>query len=255
MSKERCTAYCVGSELNLGEEGEKILPDVLCDREEGKIVFHFACGVLVFWGYEREEEMDIVDKAVKHTREALPIPEYEEMSFSFGKEFRIGQGHISLVDADQLVQLAISYGMVQSIKLDVLERAIQGTIAKAKQIPSELAKKGRIFLSRSQLAKMVGEVFLERNHVNLSSDVLDTPDFFWEHPELESYFVHTTHYLEVNKRGELLNKRLAVLHDLLQILVGELHHQHSSRLEWTIIVLILIEIVLALWRDWGMRLF
>jgi uncharacterized Rmd1/YagE family protein len=27
---------------------------------------------------------------------------------------------------------------------------------------------------------MAGQVFLERNEVNLHSDILDTPEFFWE---------------------------------------------------------------------------
>ena len=31
-----------------------------------------------------------------------------------------------------------------------------------------------------QVAKLTGRVFLERNEVNLYSNILDTPEFFWE---------------------------------------------------------------------------
>jgi uncharacterized Rmd1/YagE family protein len=57
------------------------------------------------------------------------------------------------------------------------------------------------------------------------------------------------HYLDVNKRVDILNRRLNLLHELFGILSDALNHQHSARLEWTIIVLIVIEVVLGLMRD------
>ncbi|HLB53351.1 MAG TPA: RMD1 family protein, partial [Chlamydiales bacterium] len=85
--------------------------------------------------------------------------------------------------------------------------------------------------------------------VNLHSEILDTPEFFWEHSELEPFYRKTIHYLDVLRRVELLNRKLKLLHELYEILSNELNHQQSSRLEITIIVLILIEVILALLRD------
>jgi uncharacterized Rmd1/YagE family protein len=79
--------------------------------------------------------------------------------------------------------------------------------------------------------------------------MLDTPEFFWDHPELEQFYRRTMHYLDVAKRVDILNKRLAVVHELFEILSNELKHQHSSRLEWAIILLISFEVVIAVLRD------
>jgi uncharacterized Rmd1/YagE family protein len=40
-----------------------------------------------------------------------------------------------------------------------------------------------------------------------------------------------------------------VIHELFEMLGNELNHQHSSRLEWTIIGLIVMEVFLTLLRD------
>ncbi len=79
--------------------------------------------------------------------------------------------------------------------------------------------------------------------------MLDTPEFFWEHSELEPLYALAANYLDLEARVEVLNQRLDVIHELFEMLVNELNHQHSSRLEWTIILLIILEVVLTLLRD------
>lgn len=95
----------------------------------------------------------------------------------------------------------------------------------------------------------MGALFIERSSINLRADVLDTPEFFWEYPELEPLYTMTANYLDVRSRVEILNKRLDIIHDLFEVLGTELNHLHSNRLEMTIILLIVIEVLIALLRD------
>lgn len=44
----------------------------------------------------------------------------------------------------------------------------------------QLAKTGKISLTQKDIAKKIGELFIQRNNVNLTSDLLDTPAFFWD---------------------------------------------------------------------------
>ena len=109
--------------------------------------------------------------------------------------------------------------------------------------------KGKISLSKNAIRKKMGELFLARNSINLHADVLDIPEFFWEYPELEPLYMIVANYLDLQTRVDVLNHRLDVVHELFQMLGSELNHQHSSRLEWAIIWLIIIEVVLTLSRD------
>lgn len=92
----------------------------------------------------------------------------------------------------------------------------------------------------------MGALFLDRSSINLHVDVLDTPEFFWEHPELEPMYLDVANELDIQNRGQVLNQRLDVLRELFEMLGNELNHQHSSRLEWIIIWLILIEVIITL---------
>jgi uncharacterized Rmd1/YagE family protein len=53
-------------------------------------------------------------------------------------------------------------------------------------------------------------------------------------------------HLDLETRVEVLNQRLDIVHDLFEMLGNELNHQHSSKLEWIIIWLIVIEVMLNL---------
>jgi uncharacterized Rmd1/YagE family protein len=76
--------------------------------------------------------------------------------------------------------------------------------------------------------------------------VLDTPEFFWDHSDLEPFYTIIANELDIKTRGQILNQRLDVVRELFEMLGNELNHQHSSRLEWIIIGLIVSEVVISL---------
>lgn len=221
-------------------------------KEERKVkgdVFLFPYGAIAMWGFSEEEEKHFLTIIKEFEKESLSKIELDEFSFAYGENMRIDEDEIILQNKSTLTKLAISHGLAQSVKLTVFEDLIQRTIEHTNHLPIALAKKGKISLSRKEISQKLGELFIERNFINLHTEVLDTPEFFWDHPELEPFYRRTSHYLDVNKRVEVLNKRLNVVHELFEILSNELNHQHSSRLEWAIIILILIEVVIAVLRD------
>lgn len=50
------------------------------------------------------------------------------------------------------------------------------------------------------MLQRMGQLFALRHLVNLSSDLLDVPDFYWEHENLEQLYRKTSEYLSVSKR-------------------------------------------------------
>lgn len=53
-------------------------------------------------------------------------------------------------------------------------------------------------------------------------------------------------YLDKEQRVEVLNKRLIVVEELLEMLRSELHSKNESKLEWIVIILIIVEVILEL---------
>ncbi len=258
----RCASYCVAASFEMNRLAQwiqtqgalqtfrEVLHQQAKDERSTKSdIFYFSYGVVVFWGLLEEQERDILATIAEFGKQPLAKAEIDEFTFSYGDSMKIEEDEIILQNKSTLTKLSISYGIAQSVKLSTFEGVIQNTIDNSQHLPDDLAKKGKISLSRKEISKKMGELFIERNFINLRTEMLDTPEFFWEHPELEPFYRRTAHYLDVGKRVEVLNKRLNVVHELFEILSSELNHQHTARLEVTIIFLILIEILLVVVSD------
>lgn len=258
----RCTSFSTAASYDLPRLNQALQPsgttqlyrDVLhLQFKHEKLIkgdcFFFSYGTVVFWGFTIQDEQDLLKILKDYEKNPIGKIEVDEFTFAMGQQMKIEEDLIVLPNKNILTKLAISHGIAQSVKLTTFEEVIQKTIDNTKNLPADLAFKGKIRLSRREIYRKMGEIFIERSSINLNSEILDTPEFFWDHPKLENFYRRMYHYLEVARRGEILNKRLTMLHELFQILSEELKHQHSSRLEMTIILLIVIEVSLALLHD------
>jgi uncharacterized Rmd1/YagE family protein len=211
--------------------------------------FFFPYGVAISWGLDKTVDRRLLDEIQEFENEPGSEFEIDEFTFVYGETAKVVDDEIILPNRETLTKLAISHGLAQSVELAAFETVIQNAFNKTSVIPRDLAKKGKISLSRNEIRRKMGELFIERSSINLHADVLDLPEFFWDYPELEPYYQMIANYLEIQTRVEVLNHRLDIMHELYEVLGNELNHQHSSRLEWIIILLIITEVVLTLMRD------
>lgn len=254
-----CLAYCTASSYSIKQFYDQLKRvhatlhrDVIHVPVPGITigdVFYFSYGVTVFWGLEVEQCLMYLNQVKEFEDHPLEDVEKDEFTFIFGESPKIVEDEIILPNQEVLTRLAISHGIAQSVKLGTFENKVRRIFNNTKHIPEDLAKQGRIGLSRKEIRRKMGELFIERNSINLHVDVLDTPEFFWEYSELEPLYAMTANYLDVETRVEVLNHRLDVVRELFEMLGNELNHQHSSRLEWTIIFLIVMEVVISLGKD------
>lgn len=61
----------------------------------------------------------------------------------------------------------------------------------------------RIRISREEVLRKTGELFALRHSINLSSDLLDTPDFYWDHDELETLYLQSCNYFSIGRRTKV----------------------------------------------------
>jgi uncharacterized Rmd1/YagE family protein len=258
----RCSAYCTASYYQL-----KALLTTLQDKNaqpthfrSGNVVhrvfgsdqgdvFYFSYGTVVMWRLTKSEEQQILSELRSFEEAPVDQSEFEESRYVLGKIAKISKDDITLPSDNVVTKLAFSHGLAQSVKLAVFEKMIERRIESTRYAPESLAKKGRIPLSRKQLTKMMGELFLERNSINLHTDILDTPEFFWENSDLEPLYRLIAQDLDISARVTVLNKRLDIVKELFEMLSNELENRHSSSLEWIIIGLIFFEIMIVVAKE------
>jgi uncharacterized Rmd1/YagE family protein len=261
--RKRCVSFCtalgydltaLSNAMKRREYQLKLSRDVLHIKSIKKSydIFFFNYGCFVCWGLTRKQEQKWVNYISLFAIDSLPIIETDFFSFNYNEETNIYTHErfkldiISLESDSSLIKLAISYGLAKSIKLESFEAATQDTIQKNSSLPVEISRHGSISLSKKDIFKRMGEIFLARSLINLNSEILDTPEFFWRNPNLESYYIMTNKFLDIPIRVTALNQKLDVLQELLDILHSQLQHRHSTLLEMIIIILILIEILISL---------
>lgn len=261
----RCVSFCTAESYDLNGLANSfkrkgyftyLSRDVLhvSSSKKPADIFFFNHGSFVCWGFTKRQEMKWVEYVKEYSRSPLAVIESDHFCYQFGEETSIDTHHrfkldIITIDSDNAqIKLAISYGLAQSIKLEAFEDAIQVAIRLNSQLPEEIANRGYTALSRRSLFKRMGEIFLARSLINLNSEYLDTPEYFWRNPNLEPFYIMMKKFLDLPSRVMALNQKLDVLQELLGILNSQVQHQHSSLLEIIIISLIMIEIMISIFQ-------
>lgn len=262
----RCSSYCTSSEYKMSDlvtNLKKIglepqhFDDVLYIRKEINKdsdfieIFFFPFGCVTIWGGD-----EIQEKIVLSDTDLVPVNKLKEpvsdyIYFEYNTEVKKTfideeKNKIILTDKSVFVKLSISHALAQSVKLSVLEQSVSNLIVQTTPIQQELARTGSVSLSKKEILQQIGILFNERYSISLHSDIFDTPEFFWRRPSYEPLYLMTAEFQDIEIRQNIMNHRLNMIHELLDILSNDLNYKHSTKLEWIIIILIGLEVVLSL---------
>lgn len=224
----------------------KVLKDAVIIEKDGGYAFIFKHGIAILWDIKEEE---FFLKKLSSSSVSCKISEELNFKPATAQPIKIEMDTVYLDNLDELTLLAVSFAIAQSLTLSEFENAMLESLGETEHIPLELAKFGRVSMKRKEIAKERGRLFLTKSRIYLHFELLDTPEFFWEYPELETYYLSTRKYLEIEPRIEILNRKLNILQEILGILADEQHHKYSSLLEWIIIILIAFEIIIFIIND------
>ncbi|KAM0298912.1 hypothetical protein HYE67_009486 [Fusarium culmorum] len=227
-------------------------------------MFVYSYGVVVFWNFTEHQEKDILadltfadaDAVENGATSLLTRPldqedyETEEFHFEYSADIkrpRIFNDMITLLPkSDHMIKLTISHAIAQSTRLCFFEERMSETMLDAQHVPKMLALTGELKMTRTEIVRMLGKLFRSRVDINLSSNILDVPNFFWEsEPTLHPLYAAIREYLEIDPRIKVLNERCRVFLDLAEILSDSVADAKMSYITWIIIVLIILSIMVT----------
>ncbi|XP_047201315.1 required for meiotic nuclear division protein 1 homolog isoform X2 [Girardinichthys multiradiatus] len=224
--------------------------------DDDALIFFFREGSVVFWNVE-EKEMKKVLRLLEHHEiqpyeVALVHWENEEINYTVGEgNTKLERGNFILsYEMDQheavLEKFAFSNALCLSVKLAIWEVALDNFVESIQSIPEMLKSGRRIKLSSAEVMQKIGELFTLRHCINLRSDLLLTPDFYWDRENLEKLYDKTCQFLSINRRVNVVNEKLEHCTQLTDLMRSHLSEKHSLRLEWMIVILITIEVMFEL---------
>ncbi|RFU34322.1 hypothetical protein B7463_g2022, partial [Scytalidium lignicola] len=241
-------------------------PRIATDANAYAEMYVFSYGVVVFWNFTEHQEKDILadltfsehNTGVSLVSRPLDEDDFEteELHFEYSpfvERPRVFNDMITLRSGDHMIKLAISHAIAQSTKLSYFEEKMSETMLDAQYVPKRLALTGQLGMSRKEIVKILGRLFKSRVDVNLSSNILDVPNFFWDsEPTLHPLYFAIREYLEITPRIKVLNERCRVFLDLAEILSDNIADAKMSNITWIIIVLIVISIAVTV-TEVGLR--
>src|SRR5262249_49863454 len=112
----------------------------------------------------------------------------------------------------------------------------------------ELARSGRSRSNRRRMLRTIGEALLVHHRISGRVQVEDKPDVLWDHPQLERLYARLADEYELNERAAALARKLRVVDETTRALTDLIDTERSVRLEATIVLLIVVEILIAFYE-------
>lgn len=219
--------------------------------EEPRDIFFFREGSIVLWNCTDLESKNVLKFIKNYEKDSyhssIVAGENEIMPYKYGLEtesakFQNGKFYLTKDEENFLEKYTFSNALTTSIKLGVWEAILDKYIDSMEFITEDLKSGSKIRISRGDLLRKTGELFALRHRINLSSDLLDTPDFYWDREELEALYLQICSYFSISRRTKVMNEKLNHCVELAELVSSNLNDAHHIRLEWMIIILIMVEV-------------
>ncbi|CAL8093311.1 unnamed protein product [Calicophoron daubneyi] len=223
---------------------KELLTDPLVEREDLRYCFTNKATCLVGEDLFLQSNESRLSGGAKSTAEQIRTAMEQRNPHKFPEVSSSADDavFVPVEDSRRLEQFAFSDALATSVKLSLLENSFDTVAIQMEPWIKDMKKGLRTTFPQSSVIKKTGELFTLKHLLNISTSMIETPDFYWDRPAVESLYVQLKNALSVSARTRILNCRLDMCCELTEILSNHLQSRHASRLEWMIIVLILVEV-------------
>lgn len=178
---------------------------------EARDIFFFREGSIVLWNCDEPETGNILrnlrqfeinpynKQIVDSEKEVMKYAYLNNASGSLKNEIFYIQNN----DDGDLEKYTFSNAMTSSVKLAIWESMLENYIDGLATVTSDLKEGRRIRITRACILRKTGELFALKHLINLDSDLLETPDFYWDREALEQLFNKTSNYFSISKRKKV----------------------------------------------------
>ena len=210
------------------------------------VVFRF--GVVVFFGFDADDEQEWLKRLSSRLTGVLEPAEHEATTLL------VDPKQADLVNADgQLVVIEpsverlqiIAQVLAKSVVLAHYEKAVASTFERFENLIERL-RQGLSPRKGQDVIKEVGKALTILTRTVGRVEITEKPDLTWDSPDLDRLYQRLASEYELHDRDLILSRKLDLLWRIAETYLDLLNNRQGHRLEWYIIILIIIEIALTL---------
>ncbi len=138
--------------------------------------------------------------------------------------------------------------VAQSAAMEYYERIVTDLFSRTTALVEPLEKQGSVPLRTRQLHRFIGQAIGTRSEVFTVLTLLDKPDATWDDPALDRIYDDLRAEFDLIDRYGALEQKLRGVQEALQLVLDVARDRRMWLLEFAIVVLIVFEILMSLWR-------
>ena len=243
----------VGRRLDLrGLESSRLLPVlplIISAGEQGYAVL-FRYGAVVLFNVNPVEEVSFLSHLTHLIRDPFETPDSEviEIHIDPSKDERVENTIISIKDTRAERLQVVADILAKSVVLDHYEKRVGDVFDRIEPLADSLQNKGRTEYKDVELLRHIGGTLLIQHTTVGRVEIEEKPEVLWDQPDLERLYVRLEDEYELRERHVALERKLDLISRTAETLLDLLQHKRSLRVEWYIVILIVVEILLTLYE-------
>jgi len=216
---------------------------------EGEL-FVYPFGAIVFHDVpaeKREAELQRLRKArpgltTKVVRESFSVREEP------GAQLAIDGGTLVVDELNESRAAVVALIVAQIAAMEYYERIVAELFSRMVALVEPLEKRGSVPMRTRGLHKFIGQAIGTRNEVFTVLTLLDKPDATWDDPALDRIYDDLRAEFDLVDRYGALEQKLNSVQESLELVLDVARDRRMWFLEVTVVVLILLEVALEIFR-------
>jgi required for meiotic nuclear division protein 1 len=210
----------------------------------------FRSGAVVLFGVGHHDEFGFIEHLRPLVKEPLNRSEYENLPLLIdgARHDSVERDRVILTDTDPARLQVVADILGKSVLLAEQEARVALAFDRIEPLADRLQRHGRVTGDARALIRQIGEALAIQQDLVGRGEIGDKPEVIWERPDLERLFLNLEGEYEIRERQLALERKLTLIGDTAGTLLDLLQTKQSLRVEWYIVILIVIEIVLTLYN-------
>lgn len=150
---------------------------------------------------------------------------------------------VVLPEMDEEMIRLVMLNTSQSVALNRYSEITEDILKETNEHTLFLERKGKLDISGYKLKRFIGKVLNIKNKISENLYIFDAPEITWENERLNKLNQDLKLSFDLKDRYRLIHDRIEIIKENLELFKDIMDHRESSRLEWIIIILIVIEVI------------
>jgi uncharacterized Rmd1/YagE family protein len=207
----------------------------------------FRSGVVVFFGVDALAQEHFVHDLAPRMTNPYATPEVERAVIRVGDADAVEPDALIVKECTIERLQVVAEILAKSVVLARNELAIGDSFRAIEPLAHSMHRNpSRLPWKQKDLVRQIGAAMIAEHQLVDRAEVLEKPELLWDRPDLDRLYARLEDEYEVRERHAILESKLALVSNAARTMLELAQSRRSLSLEYSIVALIVFELVLAL---------